>query len=66
LIVDLCTHDFTEFKREMGDIHLGFDPEEIRRAAEKVFTEASVRKMPGICCKSSGRGAQLFIATMKI
>lgn len=64
-IIDLCTHDFTEFRREMGDVHLGFDPEEIRKAAEKAFTEVSVKKMPGICCKSSGRSAQLFIATMK-
>jgi SAM-dependent methyltransferase len=65
VIIDLCTHDFTEFRREMGDIHLGFDPEEIRKAAEKVFTEVSVKKLPGICCKSSGRSAQLFIATMR-
>lgn len=65
VIIDLCTHDFTEFRREMGDVHLGFDPEEIRKAAEKFFTEVSAKKLPGICCKSSGRSAQLFIATLK-
>jgi len=65
VIIDLCTHNFTEFKEEMGDMHLGFDPEEIRKAAKKVFTEVSVKRLPGICCESSGRNAQLFIATMK-
>jgi len=65
VIVDLCIHTFTEFKEEMGDIHPGFDPEEIRKAAKKVFTKVSVKKLPGICCESSGRSAQLFIATMR-
>jgi len=23
-IIDLCEHPFTEFREEMGDIHLGF------------------------------------------
>ncbi len=65
VIVDLCTHPFTEFREEMGDFHLGFDHEEIRKAARESFSNVSVKKLPGICCESSGRCAELFIATMK-
>jgi len=65
VIVDLCTHVFTEFKEEMGDLHLGFDPEQIGQAGKKVFSTVSVEKMPGICCESSGRSAELFIATLE-
>lgn len=65
VIIDMCTHSFTEFREEMGDLHLGFDPNEIREAARKSFSKASVKKLPGICCESSGRCAELFIATMR-
>lgn len=65
VIVDLCTHSFTEFKEEMGDVHLGFDPEQIERTAEKMFSKVTVEKLPGICCSSSGRCAELFVATLK-
>jgi len=65
VMVDLCTHSFTEFREEMGDLHLGFDPEEIRKVAKKTFSKVSVEKLLGICCESSGRCAELFIATMK-
>jgi len=66
VIVDLCTHSFTEFKDEMGDVHLGFAPEQIRRAAEKAFSKVTVDKLPGICCSSSGRCAELFVATLRL
>lgn len=65
VIVDLCTHSFTEFKDEMGDVHLGFDPEQIEQAAGKVFSKVTVERLHGICCSSSGRCAELFVATMK-
>lgn len=65
VIIDLCTHSFTEFREEMGDLHLGFDPQGIREAAHRSFSKASVKKLPGICCESSGRCAELFIATMR-
>jgi len=65
VIVDLCTHPFTEFREEMGDLHLGFNPEQIQKSGEKVFSKVAVEKLPGICCESSGRCAELFIATMK-
>jgi len=64
VIVDLCKHPFEEFREEMGDIHLGFELEQIERVAKKMFAETSVEKMPGICCSSSGRCAELFIAYM--
>lgn len=64
LIIDLCTHPFEEFKEEMGDIHLGFEPEQVKREAEKHFSRVDVKKMPGIRCDSSGRSAELLIALM--
>jgi len=64
VVVDLCKHPFEEFRHEMGDIHLGFEPEQIESVAKRFFTRASVEKLPGICCSSSGRSAELFIAYM--
>lgn len=66
VVVDLCTHSFEEFRKEMGDIHLGFETKQIEKVAKKWFTEASVEKLPGICCSSSERCAELFIAYMTI
>jgi ubiquinone/menaquinone biosynthesis C-methylase UbiE len=65
VIVDLCEHSFTEFKEEMGDIYLGFKPENIKRMAQKHFSTVEVKKIPGIRCKSSGRSAEIFVATMQ-
>jgi ubiquinone/menaquinone biosynthesis C-methylase UbiE len=65
VVVDLCEHPFEEFKREMGDIHLGFQPEQIKEKASRYFPKVQIEKMSGICCKSSGRSAELFIASMK-
>lgn len=65
-IIDMCTHTFTEFKDEMGDVHLGFDPEQIKKAAEKLFSKVTVEKLPGIYCSSSGRNAELFVATLRL
>jgi len=64
VIVDLCEHPFEEFKKEMGDIHLGFKPERVKEEASKVFPKVQIEKMSGICCDSSGRSAELFIAYM--
>ena len=65
VLVDLCEHSFQEFKEEMGDIHLGFKPEQIEISA-KNFTQVSIEKLPGISCSSSGRSAELLIAYMTI
>jgi len=64
VLVDLCKHSFKEFREEMGDVHLGFEPELIKKLAEKHFSRVQVEKMPGICCESSGRSAELFITLM--
>jgi len=64
VFIDLCKHSFKEFREEMGDVHLGFEPELIKKLAEKHFSRVQVKKMPGICCESSGRSAELFIAFM--
>jgi len=65
VIVDLCTHTFTEFQNEMSDVHLGFDPNVILKATKEVFSEVTIEKLPGICCSSSGRSAELFVAVLK-
>lgn len=64
VIVDLCEHSFEEFREEMGDIHLGFKLEMIKKEAEKQFSKVEIKKIPGIRCDSSGRSAELFIASM--
>jgi SAM-dependent methyltransferase len=65
VIVDLCAHGFKEFRTEMDDLHLGFRPENVNEMARKHFSDVKVRKIPGICCKSSGRSAEIFVATMQ-
>jgi len=64
VVVDLCEHSFEEFRTEMGDVHLGFKPENIQAMARRHFADVKVEKLPGICCESSGRSAEIFIATM--
>jgi SAM-dependent methyltransferase len=64
IIVDMCKHDFVEFKTEMGDIHLGFEPEDVYRMARKCFSEVRVERMHGISCECSGRSAEIFVAVM--
>jgi len=65
IVVDLCEHGFEEFKTEMGDVHLGFKPENIYKMARKYFSEVKIDKLPGICCECSGRSARIFVATMQ-
>lgn len=64
VLVDMCEHGFEEFRTEMGDVHLGFKPKKIYEIASEYFPAVSVDVMPGIRCKSSGRSAEIFIATM--
>jgi ubiquinone/menaquinone biosynthesis C-methylase UbiE len=65
IVVDICEHGFEEFKTEMGDIHLGFKPENIRKMAQNYFSNVKVEKMPGICCECSGHSAETFVAFMQ-
>jgi SAM-dependent methyltransferase len=65
VIIDLCEHKFEEFRREMGDVHLGFKVDDVRKMAKAHFSEVEVDKMPGISCSCSGRSAELFIVSMR-
>ncbi|MEM0054469.1 MAG: methyltransferase domain-containing protein [Nitrososphaeria archaeon] len=62
IIIDLCEHPFKEFREEMGDIHLGFNPSFIEKEAKLFFKKVYVKRMAGICCECSGRIADLFVA----
>jgi ubiquinone/menaquinone biosynthesis C-methylase UbiE len=63
IVIDLCQHDFKEFKKEMGDIHLGFNPQTIKKMADRFFSKVEVKNIAGISCKSTGRSAELFVST---
>jgi len=65
IVIDLCEHGFEEFKTEMGDVHLGFKPENIRKMARKYFSNVKTEKLPGICCECSGRSAEIFVAFLQ-
>jgi ubiquinone/menaquinone biosynthesis C-methylase UbiE len=65
VIIDLCEHKFEEFRTEMGDVHLGFRLDDIRKMAKTHFSKVEVEKMPGIDCSCSGRSAELFIVSMR-
>lgn len=65
IVADLCEHSFEEFRTEMGDIHLGFDPKKVYEMAHRYFTEVSVDKIPGTSCECSGRAAEIFVAYMQ-
>jgi SAM-dependent methyltransferase len=64
IIIDLCKHEFEEFKEEMADIHLGFDPAEFQKLAVKYFPKILIERIQGICCESSGRSVDLFKAVL--
>lgn len=61
-IVDLCSHEFEEFKTEMGDVHMGFKLEDVYRMAHGHFSKVIIEVMEGTRCECSGRSAQLFVA----
>jgi len=65
VVVDLCEHSFREFRTEMGDVHLGFKIEKVHTMAHRHFSNVKVEKLPGIRCESSGRSAEIFVATME-
>jgi SAM-dependent methyltransferase len=65
VILDLCEHSFVEFKKEMEDVHLGFNLDCIQKTAKQHFPIVGIAKMPGIGCSCSGRSAEIFVATMQ-
>ncbi|MDW8048524.1 MAG: class I SAM-dependent methyltransferase [Nitrososphaerota archaeon] len=60
IIIDLYKHNFEEFKKELGDIHLGFDVKSINEMACEHFSKVKIEKIGGICCDCSGRSAEIF------
>jgi SAM-dependent methyltransferase len=65
IILDLCEHEFEEFKTEMGDVYLGFRLDDVRKMAKAHFLKVKIEKMPGIGCSCSGRSAEIFVASMR-
>jgi len=65
VIVELCEHSLEEFRKEMGDVHLGFNPSLVRELAGKFFSDVYVEKIPGICCECSGRSTELFVMALR-
>jgi ubiquinone/menaquinone biosynthesis C-methylase UbiE len=65
VVLDLCEHKFEEFKTEMGDVHLGFRLDDIRKMAEAHFLEVEIEKMLGIGCSCSGRSAEIFAVSLR-
>ncbi len=63
ILIDLCKHNFEEFKEELGDVHLGFKPDYIKSELGKMFSVERMQKMPHACkCKETGKSTDLFIA----
>jgi SAM-dependent methyltransferase len=65
VVLDLCEHNFEEFKTDLADVHLGFKLTYIKELAETEFSNVQIEKLPGISCSSSGRSAELFVAKMQ-
>ncbi|MEM3161819.1 MAG: methyltransferase domain-containing protein [Candidatus Bathyarchaeia archaeon] len=65
VIVDLCKHNFEEFRTEMGDIHLGFDIESISEMACKYFSRVKIEKIEDTRCECSKRSVEIFAAFLK-
>ncbi|MCX8177949.1 MAG: class I SAM-dependent methyltransferase [Candidatus Bathyarchaeota archaeon] len=65
IIVDLCKHDFEEFRTEMGDVHLGFNLESISEMACRYFPKVKINEIRGARCECSKRSAEMFAAFMK-
>ncbi len=63
ILIDLCKHDFEEFKEELGDVHLGFELDYIESELGKLFSVERMQKMPHACkCEVSGKSTDLFVA----
>lgn len=65
VILDLCEHNFEEFRTNLADVHLGFRLGYIKELAETEFLNVQIEKIPGISCSSSGRSAEIFVAKMQ-
>ena len=61
VVVDLLRHDRDDFRREMGQEHLGFEPVELEKAlGDTAFADARVRALPP---EPLAKGPALLLAT---
>jgi ubiquinone/menaquinone biosynthesis C-methylase UbiE len=61
VVVDLLAHDRDDFRREMGQLRLGFEPEALRALlAEAGLTRSACRELP---TESGARGPALVLAS---
>jgi ArsR family transcriptional regulator len=61
VVVDLLRHDRDDFRREMGQRRMGFEPEELMRAMEDAgFTDVRCRPLPP---DPGAKGPALLLAT---
>lgn len=61
VVVDLLPHDRDDFRRQLGQVSLGFAPDDMRGALRSAgFSEPTVRPIPP---ESQVRGPALFLAT---
>jgi SAM-dependent methyltransferase len=64
LVVDMCAHDRTEYKRTMGHQHLGFAEDELRGLATHAgFAHVDWWELPS---HPDGKGPGLFAAALRI
>jgi SAM-dependent methyltransferase len=64
VLTDLMEHTFAEFREEMGDYHLGFQPAQIEAVAGRFFAEVKVQPLPDITCSAAGRAVSIFLANL--
>ena len=61
MIVDLLPHDRDDFRRQMGQVHPGFDPDQLRATlASAGFADVAIISLPP---EPSAKAPALFIAT---
>lgn len=65
VLIDLCKHNFREFKETMGDVHLGFELDYIESELAEIFEVERIDRMRQACrCRETGRSTDLFIAVV--
>lgn len=65
VVVDMAEHGYAHFRAAMGDVHLGFRPEQVQAWALEHFAEAEASMLPDACCASGEEHVRLFAAAMR-
>ncbi|MEL6498084.1 MAG: metalloregulator ArsR/SmtB family transcription factor [Planctomycetota bacterium] len=64
VVIDMLAHDREEYRRTMGHVHLGFDPETIDALLrESGFVGTHVHELP---TQTDSRGPGLFVASARV